>query len=311
MRMETKPILQTIGLTKDYKGFKAVDNLFMTVYEGDVYGFVGENGAGKTTLIRLVTGLTHPTQGEYSLFGTMNTEASFASGKKNLAAIVEKVSVNRGLSAIENIRMQCKITGAKKTEEEMKELLRLVGLGDVANAKKRAGRFSLGMRQRLGLAIALVSDPKFVILDEPMNGLDPQGFIDMRETILRLNKLGVTFLISSHILSELDKVCNRVGFLSHGRLLEELSIADLRDKARGKIVIGAKNVADLADKLKDPFKLEDYKVEGDLLTIYDKLDVNDVLAFLVKNKIKIDTINSGEETIVDNYYKLMHVEVRA
>ncbi len=309
--MEAKPILQTIGLTKDYKGFKAVDNLFMTVYEGDVYGFVGENGAGKTTLIRLVTGLTHPTQGEYSLFGTTNTEASFASGKKNLAAIVEKVSVNRGLSAIENIRMQCKITGAKKTEEEMKELLRLVGLGDVVDAKKRAGRFSLGMRQRLGLAIALVSDPKFVILDEPMNGLDPQGFIDMRETILRLNKLGVTFLISSHILSELDKVCNRVGFLSHGRLLEELSIADLRDKARGKIVIGAKSVADLADKLKDSFKLEDYKVEGDLLTIYDKLDVNDVLAFLAKNKIKIDTINSGEETIEDYYYKLMHVGVRA
>lgn len=310
MGMETKPILQTFGLTKDYKGFKAVDNLFMTVNEGDIYGFVGENGAGKTTLIRLVTGLIHPAQGEYALFGSMNTDPDFAIKKKSLAAIVESVSVNRGMTAMENIRMQCKITGASKSEEEMKELLCNVGLADVVEAKKKAGRFSLGMRQRLGLAVALVSDPKLVLLDEPMNGLDPQGFIDMRETILRLNKRGVTFLISSHILAELDKVCNRVGFLSHGRLLEEISMADLRDKARGKVVISAKNMPDLSDKLRKFFKLNDFKVQGHSITIYDKIDVNDILAFLVKNKLEIETINSGEETIEDYYYKLMHVEVR-
>ena len=310
MRMETKPILQTFGLTKDYKGFKAVDNLFITVNEGDIYGFVGENGAGKTTLIRLVAGLIHPTQGEYALFGSMNTDPEFAIKKKNLAAIVESVSVNRGMTAMENIRMQCKITGANKTEEEMKELLRMVGLSDVIEEKKKAGRFSLGMRQRLGLAVALVSDPKLVLLDEPMNGLDPQGFIDMRETILRLNKRGVTFLISSHILAELDKVCNRVGFLSHGSLLEEISMADLRDKARGKVLISAKNMPDLSDKLQIFFKLNDFKVQGHSITIYDKIDVNDILAFLVENKLEIETINSGEETIEDYYYKLMHVEVR-
>lgn len=307
--MEQKAIFQTFALCKNYKGTKALDNVSMTIYEGDIYGFVGENGAGKTTLIRLATGLIHEDGGEYSVFCVSNKSKELAQAKKKFAAIVEAVAVNRGLTALENLKMQCYIAGIKKSDEELTELINNVGLDAKSLTKKKVGGFSLGMRQRLGLAIALVSDPKFVLLDEPMNGLDPQGFVDMRETILKLNKKGVTFLISSHILSELDKICTRVGFLSHGKLLKELSIDELHDMARKKIVIRVKNSEAVAKKLEKEFKIKESKIEGDSITIYDSLDINEVMSYLVSNKIKVDAIYSGEETIEDYYRQLMGGEV--
>ena len=309
MAMEQKVVFQTFALSKHYKEFKAVDAVDMTIYEGDIYGFVGENGAGKTTLIRLATGLIHEDGGEYSVFGVSNKSKELAQAKKKFAAIVEAVAVNRGLTALENLKMQCYIAGIKKSDEELTKLINNVGLDAKSLTKKKVGGFSLGMRQRLGLAIALVSDPKFVLLDEPMNGLDPQGFVDMRETILRLNKQGVSFLISSHILSELDKICTRVGFLSHGKLLKELSIDELHDMARKKIVIRVKNSESIIKKLEKQFKIKESKIEGDSITIYDPLDINEVMSYLVNNKIKIDAIYSGEETIEDYYRQLMSGEV--
>ena len=194
MSMEQKPIFQTFALSKYYKEFKAVNAVSMTIYEGDIYGFVGENGAGKTTLIRLACGLIHETGGSYALFGIPNTSQEISEAKRKTAAIVEAVAINKGLSAIDNLRQQCLLAGIEKSESELNKLLADVGLDPKAIQKKRVGSFSLGMRQRLGLAIALITNPKFVMLDEPMNGLDPQGFVDMRETILRLNKhTGYTF----------------------------------------------------------------------------------------------------------------------
>lgn len=303
--MEQKPIFQTFGLTKRYKESKAVDGLNMTVYEGDIYGFVGENGAGKTTLIRLACGLIHPSEGEFALLGVSNKEPGFGQACRKVSAIVEAVALNRGLTALGNLRLQCKLAGVEKSDEALIQLIRDVGLDYESITKKKAGSFSLGMRQRLGLALALVSDPKFVLLDEPMNGLDPQGFVDMRETILRLNKQGVTFLISSHILSELDKICTRVGFLSHGKLLRELSMDELRDLSRGKITIGTKNVEDVRQKITERFRIKESRCEGDTLWIYDELDVNELMAFLVNEKIRIDSIQAGEETIEDFYRQLM------
>ena len=170
----------------------------------------------------------------------------------------------------------------------------------------RVGNFSLGMRQRLGIAISLLSNPKFVILDEPMNGLDPKGFIDVRETILNLNKKGVTFLISSHILSELDKICTRVGFLTHGRLVKEIDFDELHQLARKKIVIRVKNTEEVANSLAKQFDLKEVKLDGEFITIYDTLDVNDVMKYLVDKKIKVESISSTEETIEDFYQKLVN-----
>ena len=308
--MEQKPILQTFSLTKIYKGYKALDGVSMSIYEGDIYGFVGENGAGKTTLIRLVSGLILPNEGEYALFGVSNKDRNIENVKKQSSAIVESVAVARGMTALENLRLECLTSGVKKSDDELTQLLRDVGLDPDALVKKKAGSFSLGMRQRLGLAMALVSDPKFVLLDEPMNGLDPQGFVDMREAILRLNQQGVTFLISSHILSELDKVCTRVGFLSHGKLLEELSIDELHEKARRKIIIRVKKPEELKDLLCKSFKLEETKIEGESLIIYDALDINDVINTLAKDQIHIEGIYAGEETIEDYYRELMGVEAK-
>lgn len=308
--MAKNPVFQTFSLTKSYKGFKAVDAVSMNIYEGDIYGFVGENGAGKTTLIRLACGLIHETSGEYALFGALNTSKEIVNEQKKLAAIVESVAVNRGMSALDNLRLQAKIAGIEKSDEELNKLIDEVGLDHKAIEKKRAGSFSLGMRQRLGLAIALLSDPKFILLDEPMNGLDPQGFVDMRETILRLNKLGVTFLISSHILSELDKICTRVGFLSHGKLLTELSIDELHDKTRRKISIRVKDADEVSEKLVKNFDIKESKVEGEYIIIYDALDINEVMAFLVSKKIKVEGISSSEETIEDFYRELMNGEVK-
>ena len=299
--MDRNIVFQTFALSKHYKEFKAVDEVNMTIYEGDIYGFVGENGAGKTTLIRLACGLIHPTSGDYSIFGAPSQDGAIIEARRKTAAIVEAVALCRTLTALDNLKLHAKLVGINKTDEEFNQILEDVGLEAKSITKKKVGNFSLGMRQRLGLALALLSDPKFVLLDEPMNGLDPKGFIDVRETILRLNKKGVTFLISSHILSELDKICTRVGFLTHGRLVKEIDFDELHQLARKKIVLRVKNTEEVANSLVKQFDIKDIKLDGEFITIYDCLDINDIMQYLVKNNIKVETISSSEETIEDFY----------
>ncbi len=303
--MEQKVVFQTFALSKHYKGSKAVDAVDMTVYEGDIYGFVGENGAGKTTLIRLACGLIHPTSGDYAIFGATSQEAGIFKARSKTAAIVEAVALCRSLTALDNLKLHANLVGVKKTDDELNEILDNVGLDSKAIIKKKAGNFSLGMRQRLGLAIALLSNPKFVILDEPMNGLDPQGFIDVRETILKLNKQGVTFLISSHILSELDKICTRVGFLTHGRLVKEISFDELHQLARKKISLRIKNAENVSKLLIDHFNLKEVKIDGDFINIYDTLNVNDLMKFIFSQQLVAESISSSEETIEDFYQQLI------
>ena len=304
--MERKVVFQTFALSKYYKEFKAVDNVDMTIYEGDIYGFVGENGAGKTTLIRLVCGLIQASGGDYQIFGASSQDSGIIEARRQTAAIVEAVALCRTLTALDNLKLHSKLIGVNKTDEELNQALEEVGLDTKAIAKKKVGNFSLGMRQRLGLAIVLLSGPKFVLLDEPMNGLDPKGFIDIRETILRLNKKGVTFLISSHILSELDKICTRVGFLTHGRLVKEIDFDELHQLARKKIVIRVKNTEKVVESLKKQFNLQEIKIDGEFITIFDSLDINDIMKYLVDQKIKVESISSTEETIEDFYQQLIN-----
>ena len=304
--MERKAVFQTFALSKHYKEFKAVDEVSMTIYEGDIYGFVGENGAGKTTLIRLVCGLIQPTSGDYAIFGASSQDSAISDARKQTAGIVEAVALCRTLNAVDNLKLHAKLVGVEKTNEELNQILEDVGLETASIAKKKVGNFSLGMRQRLGIAIALLSDPKLLILDEPMNGLDPKGFIDVRETILKLNKKGVTFLISSHILSELDKICTRVGFLTHGRLVKEIDFDELHQLARKKIVIRVKNAEKISKELAKEFNLKEVKLDGDFMTIYDCLDINEVMKYLVNKKIIVESISSSEETIEDFYQQLIN-----
>ena len=298
-------VLETKGLTKKYGEHLAVDHVNMHIEKGDIYGFVGENGAGKTTIIRLITGLASATEGNFELFGVDNNSKEISLAKKKLGGIVESVSINMSMNAMDNLGLQAILAGVKLTISDKENLLKKVGLNPEEIAKKKVNSFSLGMRQRLGIAMTLVSNPEFIILDEPMNGLDPKGFIEIRDVILELNKEGITFLISSHILSELEKICTKIGFISHGKLIKELTIEDIHNQSKKRIVIEALDLEALNQLLKDKMNLVDTKIVGKELYIYDSIDINEILRFLVKSKIEIININKSEDTIETYYMKLI------
>ena len=299
--MNKNYVLETYALSKKYKDRFAVKDVNMHVEEGDIYGFVGENGAGKTTIIRLVLGLANASSGRYALFGVNSANKEISLKRKMVSGIVESVTISRSLTAIDNLKVECLVTDTKKTDEELIALLEKVGLNYEEIKNKKAGDFSLGMRQRLGLATCLVSNPRLILLDEPMNGLDPQGFVDVREIIMKLNQEGVTFLISSHILSELDKICNRIGIISHGKLLEEITIDELHKKSRKRLVIEASDVNALKELIMSNMDLQEVEIEDNSLVIYDNVDINKIMAILVNNKFTIDKIGLQEDTIEDYY----------
>lgn len=302
-------ILTTDGLVKKYKNHVVVDNVNMHVEQGDIYGFVGENGAGKTTVIRIITGLARPTEGTYSLYGMDYKDKQISTQRRKTSAIVEAVSLSGGMTALENLRIQCLLSDVNKTDEELIDLINLVGLDYESIKDKKVKNFSLGMRQRIGIALVMASDPDFIILDEPLNGLDPQGFIDVRETILKLAKeKGVTFLISSHVLAELDKICNKVGFISHGKLLKEISIDELHDRARERVEIVLKDkdtIDDFSNLLKEKLSLKDVRLEENKLIVFDKVEMNDLVKTIYESKISVDEINVLRETIEDYYMSVL------
>ena len=218
-------IIETKNLTKKYGSKLAVNNVDMHVEQGTVYGFVGENGSGKSTIMRLLMGLAIPTKGEYSLFGVNAKDRKIQKVRKHISAIVEAPSLVPSLSAYDNLKYACLYYGINNYQEVIPQALKNVGLEDTG--KKAAKNFSLGMKQRLGIAVLLLNNPDLMLLDEPMNGLDPSGVAELRNLIIDLNKKGITFIISSHILSELEKVATHYGFISHGKLIKEISASDL------------------------------------------------------------------------------------
>lgn len=218
-------IIVTNNLCKKYGKFQALDNVSITIKKGGIYGLIGKNGAGKTTLLRVISGLQNPTSGNYSLFGVDYKDKNITKQRRKVGAIIEKPSIYLDMSATENLKQQCLILGIPNFDDILK-ILKLVGLDNAG--KKPAKNFSLGMKQRLGIAIALVGNPDFIILDEPINGLDPQGIIEIRELILKLNKeFGITFLISSHILDELSKVATDFYFINNGKVIKEINSKEL------------------------------------------------------------------------------------
>ena len=263
--------LTTQGLTKTYAQTKALNGLTMHVPKGAIYGFVGKNGAGKTTLIRLVCGLQAPTAGDYTLYGVPHTAPEIHKARRRMGAVVETPSVYLDLTAADNLKLQYRLLGLP-SEEGIPELLHLVGLGDTG--KKKARHFSLGMRQRLGIAVALCGDPDFLILDEPINGLDPEGIVEFRELLLRLNReRQTTILISSHILSELSALATHYAFIDRGRMLETISAADLRERCRDCLELRVDDAARAAQVLEEQLGTRDFEVlPQERLRLYAFLD---------------------------------------
>lgn len=222
--------LQAKTICKKYGRYKALDGVDIHVPEGAVYGVIGKNGAGKTTLLRVLCDLQRADSGEYFLFGISNYDKRISYQRHRVGAMIEAPSVYGELSALENLKLQAAAVGLP-TDEELPEILKTVGLDGVGN--KKARNFSLGMRQRLGIAVALVGGPDLIMLDEPVNGLDPQGIVEMRELILKLNRqCGITFMISSHILDELSKTATHYCFMDGGRVLCETSAKELEESLR-------------------------------------------------------------------------------
>lgn len=299
---EITTILETKGLTKTYKKQVAVNHVNMHIEKGDVYGFVGENGAGKTTVIRLITGLAEPTEGTYSLLGVDRKDPAIYKARKRVGGIVEAVNVNLGYTALENLKVQCIITESKKTTEELIDIIESVGLDFKEIENKKARNFSLGMRQRLGIAMLLVSDPQFVLLDEPLNGLDPQGILDVRQTILKLHEKGITVLVSSHILAELDKVCNKIGIISKGHLVEEISMDDLHKKSQKRVILCTSDNKQAFEILKSELKIKDVSLEDESIVISQEVALDKIMKTLVNASIMINKVDTKEDSIEDYYF---------
>lgn len=295
-------VLQTNKLTKQYRDFKAVNDLDMRIEKGAIYGLVGRNGAGKTTLIRLLCGLQNPTRGTYTLYGRENTSPSATDARRRMGAVVESPSIYQDLSAEENIKMQYRVLGMPSFDG-VKPLLSLVGLADTG--KKKAKNFSLGMRQRLGIAIALAGDPDFLILDEPANGLDPQGIIEMRELILKLNReYQITVLISSHILDELAKLATHYGFIDNGRMIKEISAVDLEKACRKCIDLTVTDTKILARVL-DSFAME-YAVKSDTRAdVFGEINITELTLALSKEGCTIESVHEKDESLESYFVALI------
>lgn len=298
-------VLQASVLTKSYRKNRVLNGVSMNIQRGDIYGFVGENGSGKTTVIRIITGLIYAEGGEFSLFGVKSTDPAILSARSRMGAIVESPSIYLNMSAKENLLMQSGILGIKD-ENKCKDILNTVGLGELWDTKKHAGDFSLGMRQRLGIAMALLGDPEFIILDEPMNGLDPAGIVEVRELILHLNRnKGITFLISSHILTELALVATRYGIISRGRLMQEISAAELERVCSHNTVIKSTNRDALVSLLSTDFDSSIMEVLDDGVCIDGDINLNAVLGKIINAGITITAVNTHRSSIEEYYLAMM------
>jgi ABC-2 type transport system ATP-binding protein len=295
-------VLRTNALSKHYGNFKALNGLSMNVPKGSIYGFVGKNGAGKTTLIRVICGLQEPTSGDYALYGIDSREKTIARSRRRMGAVVETPSIYLDMTAEENLKQQYRIIGLPSFDG-IPELLKLVGLEHTG--KKKAKNFSLGMRQRLGIAIALAGDPDFLVLDEPVNGLDPQGIIEMRELILKLNReRQITVLISSHILDELSKLATYYGFIDNGCIVKEMSAEELDHACRKCVRMEVTNTKALARVL-DGMHME-YKILSETTAdVFAKVNVTQFVTALEKENCDVLSMQEHDESLESYYVSLI------
>ena len=295
-------VLETHALRKKYRQGNALDGLTMAVPKGAIYGLVGKNGAGKTTLIWLICGLQAPTGGSYTLCGVPHTSPDIARSRRRMGAVVETPALYLDVSAEENLRLQYQVLGMP-SYDGIDRLLRLMGLADTG--PKQVKHFSLGMRQRLGIAVALAGDPDFLVLDEPTNGLDPQGIIELRELILKLNReQGITALLSSHILDELSRVATWYGFLDQGRMVRQMSARELEAACRKCVRVTVSDTTVLARVL-DELGVE-YQIRSDTQAdLFAQVNVTQLTQALAREPCEVFTMTEREESLEGFFLELL------
>ena len=292
-------IMTTEGLTKMYGDKAAAKDINIHIRPGSIYGLIGRNGAGKTTVMRMLSGLSAPTKGPFSMFGKTGSEAM--KEMRNVGVLIEHPGIYPNLSAQKNLKIKAIAMGCDKRKGYIDELLKLVGLENVKN--KKAGSFSLGMRQRLGIALALIGDPKLIILDEPINGLDPQGIVEVRQMLAKLrDERGITIMISSHILDELSKLADSYGIIHEGKLTDEFTVEELHKRCGRYIELSTDDNKAAAEVIRrvgfDKVSVDD----DNILRVGERLDeVKSVVKLLVDNNLVPDRVGVKDVSLEDYY----------
>lgn len=292
-------ILKTDKLTKIFGSHKASDSISINVRKGAIYGLIGRNGAGKTTLMKMITGLSNPTSGSYSVKEYSGTELKNA--RRFVGSLIEAPGLYPDMTAFQNLKCKCLQCGIKDDERIM-EVLSLVGLS--GTGKKKTAKFSYGMKQRLGIAMSLIDRPELLVLDEPLNGLDPQGIHEFREMLLNLNQNGITLIISSHILDELAKIATDYGIIHKGRLVEETTAEELLARCESKVIIrtsGSEKAANILDRT----SIRNFTVHDGTIEIHGHIDeTGRINSALVSAGIVVDEIYVKSESLEDHYLRL-------
>ena len=290
--------IEVTHLSKKFNDIYAVNDLSFTVNEGDIYGFLGQNGAGKSTTIRMLLTLIQPSSGNIEIFGK-KLSISRSEILKQVGAVIEKPDLYKYLSAYENLSIFAKMSDIKVSKKLLMDQLKMVGLED--RAKDNVRTFSQGMKQRLGIAVALVHNPALIILDEPTNGLDPQGIADIRNLILRLSReMGKTVLISSHLLSEIELIANRMIIIHKGKKMVEGTVADLLDPAHTLVEIDTLNNIETVQLLQQSKWVPFVQKKNQLQLMMNKTAVPELINDLVAMGVQMLSVNSSHS--LENYF---------
>ena len=295
-------VIQTTGLSKRYKDRWAVDHLDLRVEQGDIYGFIGQNGAGKSTTLKLLCGLARPTQGEALIFGKPVRDSV---ARRRVGSLIEQPGLYPDLSGRENLRLYAALLGLDSPERQVAEILKTVGLSP--KEKKPVRHYSMGMKQRLGVGLALLGGPDLLLLDEPINGLDPEGIREMRELLLRLNQeRGLTILVSSHILGELSKIATRYGIIQEGRMVEQITAGELEQKCTDYLHLKADQPQKAAALLEREFHLTRWEMrpEGEV-RIYDPVDAKAVGQVLIQAGIAVEEMSLHRQDLEGYFLERM------
>ncbi|MCI9366790.1 MAG: ATP-binding cassette domain-containing protein [Oscillospiraceae bacterium] len=295
-------VIQTAGLSKRYKDKWAVDHLDLRVEQGDIYGFIGRNGAGKSTTLKLLCGLARPTQGEALIFGKPIRDGV---ARRRVGALIEQAGLYPDQSGRENLRLYATLLGLDSPERQVDEILETVGLAP--REKKPVKHYSMGMKQRLGVGLALLGGPDLLLLDEPINGLDPEGIREMRELLLGLNRdRGITLVISSHILGELSKIATRYGIIQNGRMVEQITAGELEQKCTDYLHLRAEQPQKAAAVLERELRLTRWEMrpEGEI-RIYEAVDTKTVGRILIQAGIAVEEMGLHRQDLEGYFLERM------
>ncbi len=296
-------VIETKNLCKHYGKRSAVSGVNMHVRQGDIYGFIGRNGSGKSTTLKLLCGLARPTEGSIEIFGQSPEDPA---ARRRMGALIETAGLEPDKSAHENMLLKAMLQGLADPEPEIRRLLTLVGLNP--SDRKKTKKFSMGMKQRLGIAMALLGGPDLLLLDEPINGLDPEGMSQIRTLLTDLNqKRGVTILVSSHILGELSKMATRYGILKDGRLIKEITEEELSGECRDYLYVKVDDPRQAAVALEECLGLRDYEVRpGGEIRVYEKgLEPAAVTGALISRRVAVQAIYPHSQDLEGYFLDLM------